>query len=201
MRLGVSDLETEVTMSKLMRQPTVLGGVCVLLGLLYLLPLVMVNGAVDMFLKIEGVSGESTDANHKDWIDILSFSHGISQPISGSGSNRSAGKVTVQDMSVTKWIDKSSPELMLGTCSGRVFPKMELAVRRPSLSVTGGQTYLVYTLQDCLISSVRPAGSRGTDAVPTESLSLNFLKIEYSYKETGATGDTIFMTNVTYTLE
>ncbi|HYN78560.1 MAG TPA: type VI secretion system tube protein Hcp, partial [Lamprocystis sp. (in: g-proteobacteria)] len=70
--------------------------------------------AVDMFLKLEGVTGESQDKTHTGEIDVLAWSWGLSQ--SGTfhtGGGGGAGKVNVQDLSFTKYIDKSSPNLML----------------------------------------------------------------------------------------
>ncbi len=69
--------------------------------------------AVDMFLKLDGVNGESKDKTHIKDIDVLSWSWGMSN--SGSahvGGGAGSGKVNVQDVSVTKYIDSSSPKLM-----------------------------------------------------------------------------------------
>src|SRR5919197_1518553 len=70
--------------------------------------------AVDMFLHVDGIKGESRDAQHKDDIDVLAWSWGASN--SGSahmGGGGGSGKVNVQDLSITKYVDKSSP-LLLG---------------------------------------------------------------------------------------
>jgi type VI secretion system secreted protein Hcp len=49
--------------------------------------------ALDMFCKIDGIDGESTDDAHADWIELLSYSHGVSQPV--SGASRSGGRTQV----------------------------------------------------------------------------------------------------------
>ena len=75
--------------------------------------------AVDMFIKIDGIKGESKDKKHKDEIDVLAWSWGMSQ--SGTfhtGGGGGAGKVNVQDLSFTKWVDKASAALMLCCCNG-----------------------------------------------------------------------------------
>src|SRR5438309_10883689 len=75
--------------------------------------------AVDMFLKINGVDGESKDDKHKKEIDVLAWSWGMSNSGSAhAGGGAGAGKVNVQDVSVTKYVDSSSPKLMLACCNG-----------------------------------------------------------------------------------
>src|SRR5437763_14257572 len=87
--------------------------------------------AVDMFLKIDGVDGESKDKQHAKEIDVLAWSWGLSN--SGSahvGGGAGAGKVNVQDLSFTKYIDKASPDLMLGACNGKHYDNALLTVRK-----------------------------------------------------------------------
>ena len=88
--------------------------------------------AVDMFLKLDGIKGESVDSKHKDEIAVLAWSWGMSN--SGSahlGSGGGSGKVNVQDLSLTKYIDVSTPDLMLSSCNGKHIAKAQLTVRRP----------------------------------------------------------------------
>src|SRR6202035_2380841 len=87
--------------------------------------------AVDMFIKIDTVDGESKDSKHKKDIDLLAWSWGMSNSGSAHVSGGAgAGKVNVQDLSFTKWIDKSSPSLMLACCNGKHFDKATLVVRK-----------------------------------------------------------------------
>src|SRR5271155_141355 len=75
--------------------------------------------AVDMFLKLDGVNGESKDKVHGKEIDVLSWSWGLTN--SGSahvGGGAGSGKVNVQDLCVSKYVDSSSPNLMLACCQG-----------------------------------------------------------------------------------
>jgi type VI secretion system secreted protein Hcp len=83
--------------------------------------------AVDMFLKLDGVSGESKDKAHLKDIDILSWSWGMSN--SGT-AQQGSGKVNVQDITISKYIDSSSPKLMLSCCDGTPFVSAQLAVRK-----------------------------------------------------------------------
>ena len=79
--------------------------------------------AVDMYLKIDGVAGESTDSKHKSEIDVLSFSWGATQSASGAfGGGSGAGKVNILDLGITKRMDKSTPVLLAHCCTGKHFP-------------------------------------------------------------------------------
>ena len=128
--------------------------------------------SANVFLKLDGVQGESTDSNHVGEIEVSSFNWpGVTNPGSGGSG---AGKVTVNDFTITKHIDKSSPTLMQACAGGKHFPSATITVRK-----AGGtqQEYLTYTMSDVQISSVQQAGSDQ----PTEQLSLNFSKISVKY--------------------
>jgi len=140
--------------------------------------------AVDMFLKLDGIKGESQDSKHKEEIHVESFSWGMTQTGAHStGGGGGAGKVAVQDISVTKYLDKSSPELMMHCASGKHIKEGWVYVRK------AGETpveYLKIKLTDLLVSSVQHSG-HGSDLLQ-ESLSLNFAKFHVEYQEQGADG-------------
>jgi len=141
--------------------------------------------AFDCFLKIEGLPGESTDDKHKDWIELLSYSHGVSQPSSGStssGGGRTAERCDHQDFSVVKTLDKASPKLNLFCCNGTHIKEVKVELCRAG---TDKQKYMEYKMTDCIISSVRPGGSaQGGEALPLEEVSFAYLKIEWIYTPT-----------------
>ena len=142
--------------------------------------------AVDMFLKIDDLKGESIDHKHKDEIQVLSWSWGMSQ--SGSthvGPGAGSGKVNVQDLSFTKHVDDSTPNLIQFCCSGAHFKQALLTVRK-----AGGKEqveYLKITLKDLIVSAVSTGGSGGDDRV-TENVTLNFAKFDVTYTPQTATG-------------
>jgi type VI secretion system secreted protein Hcp len=135
--------------------------------------------AVDMFIKIGDVKGESVDSTHADEIDVLAWSWGMSQSgTTHQGGGGGAGKVNVQDLSFTKYVDKSSPNLILACCDGTHYPETLLTVRK------AGKTpleYLKITMKEVLIGSVSTGGSGGEDRL-TENVTLNFaeFKVEYT---------------------
>jgi type VI secretion system secreted protein Hcp len=135
----------------------------------------------DIFLKIDGIDGESEDGKHKDWIDVLSWSFGATQQGSASyGGGMGTGKVNMGDFHFTMKMNKASPNLFLACCNGKVL-KAHLKARKPT--GTGGQDpFLEVKFTDIIISSYQTGGSEGGDNVPTESISFNFSKVEMGYK-------------------
>lgn len=141
--------------------------------------------AVDMFLKIQGIPGESKDHKHKDSIQIDSFSWGMVQTGSFSaGGGGGAGKVSMSDISVMKYLDKASCDLMYHCASGKHIPSALITIRKAGDKPL---EYLKIKLTDILVSSVQHSGSGGGDNL-SESLSLNFAKIEVEYQEQKADG-------------
>jgi len=138
--------------------------------------------AGDCFLKIDKVPGESTDEKHKDWIEVLSYSHGISQVAGGgrsTGGAASGGRTDHQDFSIVKALDKASPTLNLICCQGDHIPNVVVELCR----ATGKkEKYMEYKMQDVIISSVSIGGGGG--GLPTESVTFNYGKLTWNYIQT-----------------
>ena len=136
---------------------------------------------VDYFLKIDGVPAESTDKAHAGEIELESFSWGETQSgTAGSGGGAGAGKVQPQDFHFVKRLDKASPVLLIGCATGQHFKSVILTARKAG---GGQQDYLKVTMEDVLISSYQVGGSAHSDVVPMDQVSMNFAKLEMSYKE------------------
>jgi type VI secretion system secreted protein Hcp len=134
--------------------------------------------AVDMFIKLGDIKGESKDATHKGEIDVLAWSWGASQSgTTHSGGGGGAGKVNVQDISFTKYVDKSSPSLFLSCANGSHLPTATLVVRKAGENPL---EYLKLEFETVLISSYSTGGSGGEDRL-TENVTLNFAKMKLSY--------------------
>ncbi|MBX6362563.1 MAG: type VI secretion system tube protein Hcp [Gemmatimonadetes bacterium] len=141
--------------------------------------------AMDMFLKLGDIAGESKDSVHGGEIDVLAWSWGASN--SGSahvGGGAGAGKVNVQDLSITKYVDKATPDIILATCNGKHIPEAKLTVRKAGENPL---EYLVITMTEVLVSAYSTGGSGGEDRL-TENVTLNFAKVKVDYKEQTATG-------------
>ena len=140
--------------------------------------------SVDMFLKLDGIKGESKDAKHKDEIHIESFSWGLSQTgAHGSAGGGGAGKVAVHDISITKFVDKSTPELMLACANGKHIKEGLITVRKAGEHPV---EYLKIKLSDILISGVQDAGHGGDQL--SENVTINFAKFHVDYQEQGPDG-------------
>lgn len=137
--------------------------------------------AVDYFLKIDGIEGESQDAKHKGEIDVESWSWGESNSgTSAAGGGGGAGKVAMQDFHFVMRVNKASPKLLQACASGQHFKSAILVCRKAGKEQ---QEYLKITFTDVLVASYQTGGSGGSEIVPTDQISLNFAKIEYEYSE------------------
>ena len=148
--------------------------------------------AFDAFLKIEGLSGESTDDKHKEWIEVLSFQHGMVQPSSATASSSGGGtteRVDMHDFSITKLVDKASPKLYEGCASGKHYATVTLEVNR-----AGGDKlkYMEVKMEQVVISGVQvngasAAGAGGSNTQQkhdhTELVTFNFGKIKWTYTQ------------------
>lgn len=141
--------------------------------------------AMDMFIKIETIDGEAQDSKHKNEIDVLSWSWGsANHGVSGTGGGSGAGKVAMQDLSFTHYLDKASPKLALANWSGRHIPSAVLVMRKAGENPV---EYLKYTFNDLIVSSVNTGGSGGEDRL-VEAVTLNFSKVNMEYVEQDAKG-------------
>lgn len=154
------------------------GAVLILMGL-FALPAL---GAVDMFIKIEGIDGEAKDKAHDKWIDVLSFSQGVMRPTDTSGgSTRTRSVAKPVDVKFTKYIDKASPKLAEACCNGAVIPEVTLELIKTN--TPGRVPYMVYKLRNVIVSSYHVSGSADGDSLPIDEISLNYEAIEWKYTE------------------
>lgn len=142
--------------------------------------------AVDYFLKIDGIDGESQDHKHSKEIEVQSWSWGESNSgSSASGGGAGAGKVSMQDFHFTVNASKASPKLLLACAVGEHIKKAKLTCRKAGKDQ---QEYLVIDFTDILISSFQTGGSAGSSVLPMDNVSFNYTKIEYEYKPQKADG-------------
>jgi len=134
--------------------------------------------AIDMFIKIGDAGGESADSKHSGEIDVLSWSWGMTQSGTGHvGGGSGSGKVSVQNLTFTKYIDKSSPKLMLSCCNGKHYPEALLTVRKAGEKPV---EYVKIKMTEVIISSVSTGGSGSEDRL-TENVTLNFVTVAVDY--------------------
>jgi type VI secretion system secreted protein Hcp len=138
-----------------------------------------------MFLKIGDIKGETRDSKKKEEIDILAWSWGMSN--SGTahmGGGAGAGKVNVQDISVTKYVDAASSVLLKACCEGKHYDDATLTVRK-----AGGTPleYIIIEMKEVMITAVSTGGSGGEDRL-TENVTLNFAEFKFKYQPQDAKG-------------
>ncbi len=132
--------------------------------------------ALNTFIKIDNIKGESQDAKHKDEIDVLSWSWGLEQSAAiPSGKGVVAGKVSVHDLSITKRTDISTPQLMLTCANGGHIKEALLTVRKPDRNQL---EFVRIRMGDVTVRAVSTSDS-GTDI--TENVALNFAKVQVDY--------------------
>jgi type VI secretion system secreted protein Hcp len=134
--------------------------------------------ASDIFAKIGDIKGESKDAKHKDEIEVLSFSWGMTNTVSTApGGGAGAGKPTVQDLSIVHHIDKASPLLLKACAAGTHLKEATITHRK------AGQTpheYLIVKMSDIIVTGVTHGGAGGQPA--SEIVSLAFAKVSLEYR-------------------
>jgi type VI secretion system secreted protein Hcp len=142
--------------------------------------------AVDYFLDIAGVDGESEDAQYKNKIQVLSFSWGASQPGTfGNTSGGSAGKASFSDFSFTMQTSKATPKLMQACASGKHIATAKLHCRK-STGDGGQQDYMIWTMSPVIVSSYNTGGSSGAE-IPIDSVSINYGAVNIEYMMQGDT--------------
>ena len=139
----------------------------------------------DIYIKLEGIDGESQDDKHKTWIDVLSFGYSVSQSSSAfSGGGSGVGKANFDTLSFAHYVDKASPNLFLYCALGKHIPKVELSCCK---SGGGSQEYMRVTLEDAIVTNVAPSGA-SAEALVSEMVSLSYAKIKIEVKEQNKDG-------------
>jgi type VI secretion system secreted protein Hcp len=144
--------------------------------------------AIDVYLQIDGIKGESTDDKHKDWIECTSVNWGVKQPRSATastGGGHTAERCEHDEVVFTKLADLASP-ILLQTCSaGKTIPKAKLEFMRAD-----GQgdriKYFEIELENVLIGAIKPAVDEGS--IIQETVGLKFSKIKWKYTQQKVTG-------------
>jgi type VI secretion system secreted protein Hcp len=132
--------------------------------------------AVDYFLKFDGIKGESTDAKHKEEIDVEAWSWGESNTGSAHlGGGLGAGKVSMQDFNFMMHLNKASPALMQACATGKHIKSATLTGRKAG---KGQMDYLTFKFYDILVSSFQTSGA---GEHPVESISFNYSKMDMEY--------------------
>lgn len=133
-----------------------------------------------IYLKIDGAPGTSKEAEHKDWIEIESYSFGGNQQSTQSyGGGAGAGRVAFQDFHFTAKAGKESPVVFGYMCSGKHITKVELHEQKAG--GTSPVNFVEIVLEDCFVTGYQMSDSTHTPE-PSASYSLNFSKAKFKYQ-------------------
>ena len=139
--------------------------------------------AIDVYLQIDGIKGESQDAKHRDWIECTSVHWGILQPRSATastGGGHTAERAELKEISFTKIADLASPILMQNCAMGKTIPKAKFDFMRAD---SNGEPicYFQIELENILIGGIAPSIEPGT--ILDEHVSLKFSKVKWRYTQ------------------
>jgi type VI secretion system secreted protein Hcp len=133
--------------------------------------------ASNIFAKIGDIKGESIDSKHKDEIEVLSFSWGVTNPANIKGSGGGTGKATFQDLSIVHKIDKASPRLLQACATSQHLKEATITHRKAGKSQ---QEFLIVKMNDVIITGVMHGGTG--DEPGSETVSMAFAKVDFEYK-------------------
>ena len=132
----------------------------------------------EIFVYIDNIQGESTNAVHSNWVDVVSFEHSISMAFSFAGGG-GEGKVQHNDMKIVKRLDKSSPLLNSKCCMGQQIAIIKLEVCKSSGAKEKIQEI---TFEDVVITSVKiSATPQNGETRPREEVTFTYAKIKWKY--------------------
>ena len=134
-----------------------------------------------IFIKMDGIKGESTDAKHREEIDVLSWDWGVTNVSSETVGKvgRAAGKAKSSDLNFSHRIDLASPPLIKACASGRHLKEAEITVYEAGHEP---QQFLVVKLHDVMVKSVEIGVDISENSI-TENVALSFSRIEFLYSE------------------
>lgn len=138
-----------------------------------------VVSASDMFLKLSGIKGESQDEKHKDEIDVLSWSWGMSTG-TGKVKKGTIAPQCIQDLQLTKFTDSASPQLIMAGVLGQTAKEGTLTMRKAGKEQ---QEFLVIKMTDVLVTSYQTGGSSGNESNLVDNVTLHFSSIEGEYRK------------------
>lgn len=144
--------------------------------------------AIDVYLHIDGIKGESADDRHKDWIECKSVSWGVEQPRSATastGGGHTAERCEHRDIVITKLADLASPILLQTCAAGRTIPKARLEFMRADAQGERVK-YFEIELDNVLIGAVSPSVNEGD--ILTEEVGFKFSKVRWKYTQQRISG-------------
>ena len=153
----------------------------------------------EIYADFPGIDGEADDKEHMDWVEILSFEFSMHQPTTMTGSSRRRGDIVLEDIILTKYVDKSTPKLMEKTALGEVLSTVEIDIVK---TVSDARvSFYHYTLENVIVTSYKSQGHTLEDAYPWDTLTLRYEEITVTYTEYDSTGGSMGNVEWNYSVE
>jgi type VI secretion system secreted protein Hcp len=135
--------------------------------------------AIDVFMKIDGISGESLDTQFKDWIEVLSLNWVVESPVSKDGAGQTVRSLRSSEFSITKVVDKATTQIVKALVQNENIKEIRVALCRSGKEKI---KYLEYVFKNCVITkaALRTA-SHSEESLPTEDIQFRFALIEITY--------------------
>jgi type VI secretion system secreted protein Hcp len=135
----------------------------------------------NIYWEIDGIKGESTTDQGKDMIELLSFNHGVSMPLTYGPSNtsRASGRCVHQDFTISKYVDLATPTLNLKCCGGEDIKTMKVHVWKADTAGTPVEYYTI-EFESCILTSVSVGGSSDQ---PVETITFSYKKVTWTYNQ------------------
>jgi type VI secretion system secreted protein Hcp len=151
----------------------------------------------DLFLLVDGIPGESTQAQHKDWIDVENYKINFAGATASGGGG--AGRSRLTQFDVAAFVSKASPRLLLSALSGQTIPDMELDITR---NILGQQeSYANWLFTDVTVTNFNQSNNGGPSERSLDIYSFDFQKLEYEYTEFKPDGSQSGVTKVTWNFQ
>ena len=139
--------------------------------------------AIDVYMQIDGIKGESADDKHRDWIEVSHVIWNVNQSRSSAVSTaggHSCGRAELSEISFRKMADLASPLLLQNCATGKTIPKAKFEFMRADGNGVP-ITYFVVELENVMVASVTP--SSGDGGILNESVSLAYSKVKWKYTQ------------------
>lgn len=136
--------------------------------------------AFDVFVKIDGMEGESSDDSYMGWIEVLEYGLGVAQKVSRTTSSAggfSVGRANFTEFTFRKQLDLASPGIALACADGTHIDVVTVVLCRAGKEKVKS---MEYRLTDCMVSEV---STMGGGAFPSETISITFAKIVWAYSQ------------------
>lgn len=137
---------------------------------------------MSIFIYREGVRGETSDPNHKDWVDVLEVTFGVNRSITSSTStrgDRESSNATITDLKLLKFMDKSSPKWFLESCCGT--GKEVIIEMTKTGTGQGADTFIQYILENAIVSNYQVEATTNNGYRPIEDITISFTGMSVKY--------------------